>query len=157
MLIKDIEMLKPEFKQIAKWIIETAYNKFRMRLFINETLRTQKVQTAYYMQGRKQLKEVNAYRKSIKMYPLSEKENKNIITNIEKINFKKGHGAGLAMDVVPFGDWETKQENWNIIGVVVDMANDEYKDYLKSLGAKIIWGNNYKIFKDSPHIEFVYL
>ena len=158
MLQKDIELLKPEFKQIAKWIIETAFSKFRVRLYINETVRTQELQTAYYKQGREPLDKVNAYRKSIKMWEISEYENKRIVTNVSKIDKTKGHGAGLAIDVVPNNDWSSPQFSWNIIGVMVDFANDEYKDYLKSLNAKIVWGGNFKSIRggDSPHIEMVY-
>ena len=62
-----------------------------------ETRRTPEVQAAYYAQGREPLDVVNAKRKVARLYLLTEKENRNMIT----WTLKSKHLDGLAIDIVP--------------------------------------------------------
>ena len=157
-LNNKISQLKPEFQPIAQWIINVAKD-MGVHLEINETLRTDDVQAAYYAQGRQPTLKVNSLRTQAGLYPITDQENKGIITNVMHVSKVKGHGAGLAFDVVPDGDWDAPESKWNVIGQAVEKANKYWLATLINMGAEIIWGGNWVLQgggHDQPHIELVY-
>jgi hypothetical protein len=159
--IKSIESLNPNFQPIVQRIIAIAKSDFNTNLVVNETLRQDPVQVAYYYQGREPLKLTNEYRQRAGLPPIDETENKSKITNVPHVSTEKGHGAGLAIDFVPEGNWESKTDKWNVIGAAVQLVNEEFAVRLKNIGFEVVWGGNWnekKVgFKDSPHVEMVRL
>lgn len=151
---KEISKLTAEFRPIVTRIIDIAKEN-HINLVINETLRDNDIQQAYYAQGRFNLDKVNELRAKAGLYLLSERENENIITNVMNVSQTKGHGAGLAVDFVPNGNWNSRQADWNIIGEAVEQVNAEFKPYLDKCNCEIVWGGNWKKLKDSPHVEMV--
>ena len=151
-ICNKIEYLRVDFQEIAKFILNKAPT-YGFKLVVNETKRSQDVQTAYFKQGRRPLDEVNKYRKIAGLWATNESENKKIITNVVEVNTKDSHGAGLAMDVVPNGDWGCSEKLQKLIWQLVQDANEYYKTYLESKNASIIWGGNWKSIYDWPHIE----
>ncbi|MHB8096055.1 MAG: M15 family metallopeptidase domain-containing protein [Erysipelotrichaceae bacterium] len=154
-MINSLDKLNPDFKPIAEWIINTAKDKYKTNLVVNETLRTNEVQKAYYAQGREPIEDVNILREQAKLYRLTKKENKNKITNVKEISTTKGHGAGLAMDVIPDGNWNSPKNKWGIIELCVIESNIKYQIELEKIKSEIVWGGKWKKLNDCPHIELV--
>lgn len=69
--------------------------------FINSTLRTEDEQAAYWAQSRFPLEEVNARRKKVGFYLLTEEENKHSVTNADGVKNKSLHQSGRAVDILP--------------------------------------------------------
>ena len=75
----DINLLRPKTKKLCELFIE-ACRKAGINLVITQTLRSMYEQDAYYSQGRELLSTVNAKRKKANLHPITEQENKSIIT-----------------------------------------------------------------------------
>ena len=154
-IIKDKNKLNPIFLPFVNRIIEVAKSN-GVQLIVNETLRTNDVQFAYYLQGREGLLTVNKYRKEAGLYLLTEKENERIITNKTSVNTREGHGAGLAVDLVPSEGWSAPQSKWDIIGKAVDIVAKYSVEHLENIKMMLVWGGNWKSLKDTPHVELKY-
>lgn len=157
MIQKNINLLIPLFKDIISWIIVEAAEKYKVFLEINETLRTNEVQNAYYAQGRKSLDEVNRLRASAGLYTIGKSENMRIITNVQNIATDRGHGAGMAADLVPTIQnkpcWNAPQSTWDVIGKCTEAANIKFKTELEAAKMNVVWGGSWKSIKDTPHVE----
>ena len=154
-IINDMGKLDTRFQPIAEWIIMHAFMEYDTKLIVNETLRQDNVQQAYYAQGRQPLEQVNELRKSAGLYLIDANDNQSIITNMPHVATDHGHGAGLAMDVVPDGNWDAQESKWQVIGSCVDDANKNFQEILTKDNAKIFWGNNWTGLHDKPHVEMV--
>ena len=74
-----LDDLRPETKKLCElWIEECRKNG--INIVVTQTLRSMYEQDAYYSQGRELLSTVNAKRKKANLQPITEKENKSIIT-----------------------------------------------------------------------------
>ena len=75
----------------------------------------------------------------------------NIVTNADGVKKKSNHqakadGYGHAVDIVPYPvDWDSISK-FNNIAVAMKLAACE-------LGVDIVWGGDWKNFKDYPHFE----
>ena len=150
--------LRPDMHIITEFIIWHAEGCGE-KLIVNETLRTQPVQSAYFAQGRNDLPMVNGLRKEAGLWSISEAENKRIVTNVQKLSTTQGHGAGLAVDFVPNGKWDSPAEKWNVIGQAVESAKKMFENYLTLRNAELIWGGSWVLNgggADKPHVELKY-
>jgi hypothetical protein len=114
-----------------------------VKVWVNETLRSQEVQDAYYLQGRDILENVNAKRKIAGLPPINESENKNIIT----WTLKSKHSSGKAMDLYPVDKtgkilWSGKKSDFQLIANII-----------KPFGFD--WGGDWDAKNlDLPHFEW---
>lgn len=154
-LINSLDKLNPQFQSIANWIIARAAD-LGVKLIVNETLRTQVVQAAYYAQGRRSLEVINALRKNAGLWSIGKEESSRIITNVATVNTQNSHGAGLAMDVVPNGNWNAPAAQWAVIGQCVDEARVFFAAELARLNASLVWGGDWRTLHDTPHVEMVF-
>lgn len=119
---------------------------------IIETLRTNKVQQAYYAQGRNQIYTVNALRKEAGLWVIDEATNKQIIT----WTLKSKHLEGKAIDIVPIKDGKIP---WNIN--TQEIANLYLRIGAVGESVGLEWGGRWKpvdkfgVGKDAPHFESV--
>lgn len=119
---------------------------------IIETLRTNKVQQAYYAQGRNPLYTVNALRKEAGLWVIDEETNKRIIT----WTLKSKHLEGRAIDIVPIKDGKIP---WNIN--TQEIANLYLRIGAVGESVGLEWGGRWKpvdkfgVGKDAPHFETV--
>ena len=119
---------------------------------IIETLRTTKVQQAYYAQGRQPLYTVNALRKEAGLWVIDEATNKRIIT----WTLKSKHLEGKAIDIVPIKDGKIP---WNILDQEIADLYIKIGEIGESVGLE--WGGRWKpidkfgVGKDAPHFESV--
>jgi protein-disulfide isomerase-like protein with CxxC motif len=153
-LNRNLNALDARFKPIAEYIIKAYRLVAKKELKVIETKRSQAVQSAYYAQGRESLESVNQLRKIADIYPITAEQNKKTITNVQLINTKESHGAGLAMDVMPEDGFDSDIMYWNKIGDTVELARQLFKNRLDELNAVIVWGGNWKM-KDMPHIQLI--
>jgi hypothetical protein len=70
-------------------------------VFVDSTRRLDAEQVSLYAQGREPLAVVNALRAAVGFYPLTEEENKRIVTNCDGVKIRSAHQDGRALDVVP--------------------------------------------------------
>jgi hypothetical protein len=106
---KMIALLRPEARQRFTNMCETLDNSLGEDAYlIFEGVRTEKVQSAYFAQGREPLEKVNEKRKDVGLYLLtSEKQNYKITWTM---NSK--HLSGLAMDILPIN--HNRVPTWDI-------------------------------------------
>jgi hypothetical protein len=149
-IIRNIDALDPSFRPIATELIQRlALAGIHYR--IDETLRTEAVQKAYYLQSRLSLAEVNQARREAGLYLLTEAENKTTVTwTLDSVHLK-----GLAIDIVPLlandagkffvpWDYERYADSWMAIGKI-------------SLELGLNWGGTWPpismagLGKDCPH------
>ena len=95
-LIRDVELLVPEFKEKVKLLLSNLEEK-NIKYFINETIRSEVVQDAYFSQGRFPLEETNKKRLLAGLWKITEKENSYAITWTKK----SLHIVGKAIDIYP--------------------------------------------------------
>jgi peptidoglycan LD-endopeptidase CwlK len=157
-ICKDLNKLNYIFRDMVIKLKSLAVEK-GTNLIINETLRTDDVQEAYYAQGRKPLKIVNELRQAAGLYLLTDEKENKIITNVQHVNTESGHGAGLAVDLVPDGKWNSPPEKWDIIGECIAELWIFYADFIRKNNVSIIWGGTWKLAGgtyDQPHVEMKY-
>jgi peptidoglycan L-alanyl-D-glutamate endopeptidase CwlK len=142
MIHNDLSLLRIDFQETALKILDQ-FSRAGILYHIQETLREQGVQNAYYAQGREPLEKVNALRKNNGLYLLkSEKEN-TIITQTKNSN----HIKGVAIDIVPVYKsgsiiWDYNNIVWlRIEEIALRLKND------------VEWGGFWKSFVDPPHWE----
>lgn len=125
-----------------------------IRIIFTQTLRTEDEQRAFYAQGRKPLPLVNSLRKTANLPPITERDNKKIITKARTV-FNSFHGYGLAFDIAitdPSGkriNWDVERTDWN---------NDGASDWIQvgTLAGQIPgleWGGNWSSMPDAPHFQ----
>ncbi len=119
-ICRDIDSLTPEMAKRTKATM-MELKKTNIDAVVFETTRSQGVQNAYYAQGREPLKKVNELRLKEGLYPITEKENKNVITQ----TLKSRHIGGGAVDIVPVSKdggiwWNAPFEVWESIGLIAE-------------------------------------
>jgi peptidoglycan L-alanyl-D-glutamate endopeptidase CwlK len=148
MLLRRIELLKPEVRGRFESFI-TALEREGFRYSILETLRTIKVQEAYFAQGREPLAKINERRQKAGLHAIGAAEGKRIITQ----TMQSIHLEGRAADIVPIVDGRIP---WNI-----DAGNADLWLTFGRLGqeAGLVWGgtwtplNKFGIGWDAPHYQ----
>lgn len=154
-LIRDISALKPQARLALQRFMDLL-DAEKIGFHLSETLRETAVQVAYAAQGVKPLEEVNSLRATAGLVPITEKENKNIITKCDGIRKPSPHQSGFAADVYP-----------RINGKIAWSVTEETAEFWKRFGALGIkagfdWGgtwkplNAYGIGWDAPHFEIPY-
>lgn len=112
---------------------------------LNETSRSEPIQTAYYMQGRVNLAPLNALRKKAGLWAIGLAEARNRVSNARYGESSHNFELSRAFDLraerkgVYLGDRAAYEPFWLIC-----------KEVAKALGIAITWGGNWK---DWPHIE----
>jgi hypothetical protein len=141
-IIRDPKKMVSPAKEAAIKAL-AACQTMSVKVWVNETLRSQEVQDAYYLQGRDILENVNAKRKIAGLPPINESENKNIIT----WTLKSKHSSGKAMDLYPVDKtgkilWSGKKSDFQPIA-----------DIIKPFGFD--WGGDWDAKNlDLPHFEW---
>jgi hypothetical protein len=141
-VIRDPKKMVSPAKEAAIKAL-AACQTMSVKVWVNETLRSQEVQDAYYLQGRDILENVNAKRKIAGLTPINESENKNIIT----WTLKSKHSSGKAMDLYPVDKtgkilWSGKKSDFQPIA-----------DIIKPFGFD--WGGDWDAKNlDLPHFEW---
>lgn len=151
---RRIEKLVPIMQRRVKAFLNQCAAE-NIKVAILETVRSEDIQKAYYAQGREHIEDVNELRRKAGLYEISEKENKNIITNCDGVTHKSNHqaradGYGYAVDIAPVDNkgrvlWNAPQSVWEHIGKI---AEDCGLDWCAG-GRGAIWGKGW----DSPHFE----
>lgn len=130
----------------------------KINFIVTCTAREVKEQVALYAQGRQPLNEVNILRKMAKLPSITDKENKNKVTN----TLKSKHLIDLDDDILENNksrafDIAITKDSKPVWDIKVDVNSNEIPDYLEagkigeSVGLK--WGGSWKNFKDYPHFE----
>jgi len=117
-------------------------------------MRTEDEQRAFYAQGRKPLPIVNNLRKVAGLAPITERENKRIITKARTV-FNSFHGYGLAFDIAvtdPSGkkiEWDVERTDWNNDGASDWVQVGRLSEQIPGLE----WGGNWSSMPDAPHFQ----
>ena len=152
---RDLNLLLPKVKQLAEQLKAEAKAKLNLNIIFTCTLRTEAEQQAYYAQGRQSLGTVNSFRQLANLAPITEIENKSIITKAKSVK-NSFHAYGMAFDIAvvsPNGKqivWNNKSD-WN-----GDGSNDwtQVGKLGESLGLE--WGGSWSTFADPPHFQYRY-
>lgn len=137
---EHLATLHPVFARMVRKVLadcEAIGDPFR----ITQSLRSNEVQAAIYMQGRDALHLVNSYRQSIGLPPIKEAENRIVTGAPPGYSF---HNFGLAADVCyatgqPY-DERNRQVTWEGFGSLAQTH-------------ELTWGGWWKK-PDRPHIEW---
>ena len=141
----DINLLRPKTKKLCELFIE-ACRKAGINLVITQTLRSMELQDAYYSQGRDSLDIVNSKRKKVNLPPITEKENKSIITNAK--TGSSPHNYGLAWDIACIVNGKVDYNNLELYKKCGNIAKT-----ISFEGYTIEWGGDFPKFKDYPHFQ----
>ena len=95
--MRDRNQLLPQVKAKLEQLERLAEGA-DIHFIVTQTLRLQEEQIAYYAQGREPLDKVNELRKIAKLPPITEAENRNIITRAKTV-WDSYHAYGRAFDV----------------------------------------------------------
>lgn len=149
---RDLKDLHPKVHEQALTLKRLAKEKFGLNIIFTQTLRTEEEQQALFSQGRNPLSVTNALRAKAKLPPISEKENKSIVTKASTVK-NSLHGYGLAFDIAitdPTGkkinwdysaDWNADgTSDWEQVGRLADLVGLE-------------WGGNWSGMMDPPHFQ----
>ena len=140
-----LDDLRPKTKKLCELWIEEC-RKAGINLVITQTLRSMELQDAYYSQGRESLSIVNEKRKKVNLPPITEKENKSIIT---KANAGSSpHNYGLAWDFAPIVNGKINWDNLDLFRKCGEISKKISFD-----GYTLEWGGDFKTIKDFPHIQ----
>ena len=140
-----LDDLRPKTKKLCELWIEEC-RKAGINLVITQTLRSMDLQNAYYSQGRESLSIVNEKRKKVNLPPITEKENKSIITKAKAGS--SPHNYGLAWDIACIVNGKVDYNNLELYKKCGDIANT-----ISFEGYTIEWGGNFKSIKDYPHFQ----
>jgi peptidoglycan L-alanyl-D-glutamate endopeptidase CwlK len=122
----------------------------RAKVRFTFVLRTEAEQAALWSQGRNNLTITNRLRRQANMAPITERENRRIVTNAKP--WESCHNYGFAVDICLMIDG--KEASYDI---VADLDGDGFSDWMevvkcfKSKGW--VWGGDWQRFKDYPHFE----
>ena len=141
----DINLLRPKTKKLCELFIE-ACRKAGINLVITQTLRSMDLQDAYYSQGRESLSIVNEKRKKVNLPPITEKENKSIIT--KAMAGSSPHNYGLAWDIACIVNGKANYDNISLYKKCGDIAKT-----ISFEGYTIEWGGDFISIKDYPHFQ----
>ena len=140
-----LDDLRPKTKKLCElWIEECRKNG--INLVVTQTFRSPELQEAYYSQGRELLSTVNAKRKKANLQPITEKENKSIIT--KAVAGSSPHNYGLAWDFAPIVNGKIDYNNLDLFRKCGEIAKK-----LNFEGYTLEWGGDFKTIKDFPHIQ----
>jgi hypothetical protein len=122
-MTNDLCALKPHARKAAHEFIEDLMGR-KIPHKVMSTLRTDIEQVALFLQGRASLEVVNLVRKYAGLHLIAEAENTYSVTNCDGMNTKSNHQLGIALDVVPLGEfgnpiWPVnKDPRWLLIGEI---------------------------------------
>lgn len=146
----------PEVRELVPILIERVLSN-GLHIMITSTARTVQCQAALYAQGRKSLLEVNALRKSVGLFPITQKENEHCVTwtmhSRHLINLLDADPANDHCDAFDFVIMNSSTPVWS---VKVDLNNNFRPDYfevgrvIEDLGLE--WGGNWTN-PDYPHAQ----
>jgi peptidoglycan L-alanyl-D-glutamate endopeptidase CwlK len=131
--------------------LESLAEQNSLHFIVTQTLRSQDEQAAYYARGRLPLDEVNSLYKKAGLSPISDADNKKIVTKAKTV-WDSFHAYGRAFDVAIINkegkvDWDDAAD-WNSDGV---------SDWVQlgKLGESIglEWGGNFSSMPDLPHFQ----
>jgi hypothetical protein len=111
-MTSSLDELEPNFrKKVERFIKE--HLDVGVKLVVLSTYRSDDEQISLFAQGRRSLDKVNSLRKKAKLDPISETENRNVITQVDGNNTKSMHQLRKACDLwyaLPNGsaDWSVK-------------------------------------------------
>lgn len=118
-------------------------------VLVVETRRSLSVAEAYYARGREPISRVNDLYRAAGLPAITIEENQGIVTKARP--GESLHCWGLALDAVPIvdgkPDWKYDPEH------PADLF-DEIAHEATNLG--LVWGGNWRTFKDRPHIEYAW-
>jgi peptidoglycan LD-endopeptidase CwlK len=132
-----VESLAPRMIPLVQKM-ERLLKERGIRYAITCTTRTQAEQDALHAQGRNPLDQVNALRATAGMQPISQRENKNIVTNATR----SPHQDGNAVDIVPLGTngqptWAATTAEWEAIGKIGEEVGLEWGGRWKDKAGKL--------------------
>ena len=139
-LHRDIGLLEPKTREAAEKAL-AAIAAVGIKVWVNETLRDQPVQDAYYAQGREPLDAINVKRKAAGLANIGAGESKNIVTHAKVSR----HTTGTAIDIYPAG--KAGEARW----AAPESDYKKFADIMKLFGFN--WGGDWPDFKDLPHFE----
>lgn len=149
--MRDRNQLLPQVK-IKLEELERLAEGNDIHFIVTQTLRLQEEQVAYYAQGREPLERVNELRKIAKLPPITEAENRNIITRAKTV-WDSYHAYGRAFDVAVVSP--TGKIDW---GEDTDWDSDGVSDWVElgKLGESIglEWGGSFSSLRDLPHFQY---
>ena len=140
-----LDGLRPKTKKLCELWIEEC-RKAGINLVITQTLRSMELQDAYYSQGRDSLDIVNSKRKKVNLPPITEKENKSIITKAKAGS--SPHNYGLAWDIACIVNGKVDYNNLELYKKCGNIAKT-----ISFEGYTIEWGGDFPKFKDYPHFQ----
>ena len=141
-ICKDIGKLSSEAKtRVRPFLAELDAQGIRYAVI--ETLRPQEIQDVYYMQGREPLEKVNARRKELGLWSLTEAENRRCVTWTRQSKHKDGNAVDIdPLDAKGNIAWNAPFDVWEKIGVIAEAHGLE-------------WGGRWPDKnKDCPHFQF---
>lgn len=155
MASRKIEDLHPDMQaRVRKWL-ERLATETRVAVLITCTYRSPEEQMALYAQGRYSLNGVNEMRAAVGLPPITEEENKRIVTKL-----KRGkHQERLALDFVVLNG---RSAVWDIKADVDRNGVPDYREAGKiAQECGLVWGGDWdsdgssddEKFLDMPHIQ----
>ena len=147
---RDTRDLHPTVRDLAQKLLVRASDN-GTPILITFTKRSIEEQEALYAQGRKPLAEVNLKRKSVGLTPITEQENKRIVTKAR--GGQSYHNYGLAFDVALIVGkrvvWESEDVNQNSV--------DDWEEVGK-LGEELglEWAGRWEKFKERAHFQYTF-
>ncbi len=152
-MARSLELLHPDVKAACLELKRLAKEKCGLQFIVTQTTRTDAEQKALYAQGREPLETVNQLRIDANMPPISDKENKKIVTKA-KTGSDSMHYYGLAFDIA-ITDLAGKKIKWDSTS---DWNDDDINDWnqvgaLADLIPGLEWGGNWTGMPDPPHYQ----
>jgi peptidoglycan L-alanyl-D-glutamate endopeptidase CwlK len=146
----NLDLLNPLVKAKVLQLIDLC-SKHNIHIIIDQGLRTQAEQNAFYSRGREPLAAVNTKYKAAGLAPITEAENHGHVTNAQNAE-DSFHGWGLAVD------FAVKMPDGSILWDVEKCTDGSgVPDYTRvgqlaeSIGME--WGGRWVHMPDHPHVE----
>lgn len=142
---RSLTDLTPECRGKAEEFLKRC-SEAGLEVIVTSTLRTPVEQYAYYLTGRKPLQSVNAARAQAGLPPITQADNRRIVTH----NLESVHESGCAFDVA------IKKHGAIVWEIKADLNDNHIPDYeeIGAIGEAIglRWGGRFR-FKDYVHFE----
>lgn len=140
--IKDAHL---RLKLVWAWVQEEWPKRYPSDLtpFLTEVYRSPEFQRAYYAQGREKVAIVNSLRRAVGLAPISEVENRSIVTKSKPGQSKHQRTPSEAIDIW-FAKGKTLVDDIRLWKQLVDLIH-EFDPGIK-------WGGNFPAV-DKPHFE----